>query len=345
MSLINQMLRDLEQRNQPLPATVQIRTVTSPRPQKSSFKRRWLWVLIAIPAYYWNQGQRLEISVVPVIANTENTTDYPAVISQLLHAEHEASSSSALAVSPLVLLAAVTREAQQTPYLNPPAPSANTRATKKTAPQPKSMKRAAARKSKTQHANTPARQPTRQAENLYRQALQSVSLTMQNDLLKQALQINPHYLAARSLLLQNLLKSSSTKANLQQFVDESLQLFPENLFFLKTRAHLFIQQKDFAAAIDVLEKMDSQRIDDTHYLSLLAVAYQQQQRFTEAAHIYQLLTAQQPDKAEHWLGLGITLEQCGQKTLAAQAFNQALEKNALNSEVVDYIKQRLSVLN
>jgi tetratricopeptide (TPR) repeat protein len=138
---------------------------------------------------------------------------------------------------------------------------------------------------------------------------------------------------------------SRADVELDEFLDDSLALFPNNLLFIKTRAHLYVQQKNFAAAVNILERIDADTVDDSPFLALLAAGYQQLQHFPQAARIYQRLSQIQPDKAENWLGLAIAQDKLNQSQAAVQAYRQALDKKTLNAEVVSYIKQRLTALN
>lgn len=173
------------------------------------------------------------------------------------------------------------------------------------------------------------------------QARGNVSLMMRKETLKEALQLDPDNLAVRDLLLQTLLKSGSGN-EVETFLRDSLYRFPNHLFFITSQAQLQIQRKNFADAIATLEGVDS---SEPAYLSLLAASYQQHKRHQDAAGLYQRLTQIQPDKAEYWLGLGVSCDNLHRRQDAVQAYRQALEKNTLNTDVVDYINQRLSVLN
>lgn len=177
-------------------------------------------------------------------------------------------------------------------------------------------------------------------QNLLQQAQGDMSLLMRKETLKEALVLAPHNLNIREQLLKTLLKTGNT-AELESFLRECLILFPNHPVFLSSQAQLQLQRKDYAAASATLERIDS---SDPGYLRLLAGSYQQQKRHHDAAELYQRLTQLQPEKAENWLGLAISAESLQQRQMARQAYRQALDKNTLNDEVVDYIRQRLSVL-
>lgn len=346
MSLINQMLRDLEQRNSPKPAhQPAIKPRTAHR--RSGGKSGWLWLLalIALPLLYIRlqapagqtalQSPASVDTAQPIASNHGQAiaiSDTPATI--------ETIPMPSASVAPTPMPSPVK---PQQAYVQPnnagerpkPTGTAIKTAPTKNTPAPTLLP--------TPPAKTVS--PNKQAETLYREAQHSASRLMAQENLQEALQLDPHHLPARTLLLQTLLKSHSSSTELAQFVEDSLQLFPGNLLFIKTRAHLYVQQKNFTGAVKVLESLDTDTVDDGDYLALLAAAYQQLQHFPQAAHIYQQLIRLQPDKAENWLGLAIVQDKLNQSQSATQAYRQALDKKSLNAEVVSYIKQRLTVLN
>jgi tetratricopeptide (TPR) repeat protein len=187
--------------------------------------------------------------------------------------------------------------------------------------------------------------PSEQIASLYDQAQRSDSVRLARELLEQVLQLDPLYLPARTSLLQNLLQAHASDNELSAMLDSSLALFPGNLLFIKNLAHLYIKEKNFSQAIAVLRQVDANTINDSAYLALLAASYEQLQNFPLAAPLYRRLTEMQPEKAENWLGLAICAERLNQIALAVEAYRQALDKNTLQGEVVNYINQRLSLLN
>lgn len=330
MSLINQMLRDLEQRNT-ANAKSAPKLELRPAPH-TQHQRRWYWLIafaLTLPLHYvWRQTHSTQTEQPAVAAPTLALPAAPAQISAPTAMEPP---KITLPEAP----AAIKTEQviQVSKAVEPEAPPASVNA----APIPPTIASAA----KPVKAQTPAEQ----ADALYRRAKTGRSPSAIQAHLRDALALNPSHLGARTLLLQTLLKAHANPEEIADFVQESLQLFPDNLLFVKTQAHLYVQQKNFAAATNTLEQINPDSVDDTTYLSLLAAGYQQQQRFPPAERIYQRLTQQQPEKAEHWLGLAICQDKLNQTQAAAQAYQQALDKNTLNADVVNYIKQRLSALN
>ena len=368
MSLINQMLRDLEQRK---PDTPKPAPTLEPRPAPTTNQHKLLGlgltalVLSLASIYIWRQQQTAQ-SAPPVPATSSaSATETPTSAAVQLKIEPQAAKPAAIADPATGSEQSIVNEpwarpgntARPSPVEEPalagsekpgPAAQQTTGAVKPAAPKSKPaaiathIPPAVAAK-----AQKPAKtlSPEQQAEALYRSAQASSSLLMMRENLYEALQFNPNHLPARTLLLQTLLKSRASPLEISRFIDDSLRLFPGNLLFVKTRAHLYTQQKNFSAALTTLAQIDADTVDDTAYLSLLAASHQQLQHFPQAARLYQRLCQIQPDKAEHWLGLGMSRDKLNQAPAAAQAYRQALDKNTLNAEVVSYIKQRLGALN
>jgi hypothetical protein len=220
--------------------------------------------------------------------------------------------------------------------VNPKAPNSTPKK-----PAPNSQKHPPASKIVSIHTRS---QSGLTADTLYRQADSSPSGTLRKELLRDALTLNPRHLAARKLLLQTL-QQENASIELKQFLDESLELFPGNPGFTTALAHWQIKQKNADAAINTLESIDNRQNHDPQFLALKAAGYQQQQNYAQALPLYQELTHIQPDKAENWLGLAVCADNLQQPSRAIQAYQLALNKKTLNSDVVDYIRQRLSALN
>lgn len=377
MSLINQMLRDLEQRKPNKPEPNQPLSIQLPQPTKTGKNTKYLGLgLIALALSYFlyqttqppTTPQNPDMSASsrqPDIAKAEMNNDI-----QISPTPSEVSTPSATETAPMQHIVSMADTVQPMTSANniqapvsaaevptPPEveimPNVNTAktgpaltATNPIQPNKPTKKPSFYTRPEKVNSQNPRtkKSPESTTQALYREAQNSTSLLMRKEILKDLLVIDPQNLSARNLLLQTLLKSNA-QAELELFLQESLQLFPNHLAFITTQAHRQIQRKQFSAAIATLERVDSRQINEPTYLSLLAAAYQQQQHYQQAAAIYQKLIIIQPDKAEHWLGLGICAENLHHNQTAIMAYQQALHKNTLNSPVVDYIKQRLTSLN
>ena len=357
MSLINQMLRDLEQRNQQTPSVNQTQPldIQMPRVEVKADNRYGWWLAGLLPItvagwFFWQSSQTTQPTIVssPPIVTTPSIKPAEPQKTQVIASAPEAT------VQPQSVAIEVASPAEQ-PAVQTDIPKPEAQANLKTQqavtakPELPAMetakvdsKPASIPTSKTSK-NPSISHPQQQAEKIYSQTNAQMSRLMRQENLKEVLQLDPRHLAARQQLLQILVKEHSN-LELKQFLDESLAWFPDNLGFITTLAHYHAQQKNFADAVATLERVDNFRVNDPHYLALLAASYQQQKQFTQALPVYQKLTQIQPEKAENWLGLGICADKLQQNSSALDAYQQALNKNTLNSAVVDYINQRLSAL-
>jgi tetratricopeptide (TPR) repeat protein len=78
---------------------------------------------------------------------------------------------------------------------------------------------------------------------------------------------------------------------------------------------------------------------------LLGALYQQAEQPQAAASTYRLALADEPDNARGWAGLAIALEQSGQTQAAASAWQRALQLPALPPRLQQYGQQRLDQLS
>ncbi len=341
MSLINEMLRDLESRKAtnntppPLQKTFNVKQSTGAKIP------RLLLALITIPIIGASVGlyqyrHQLIKSTEVIVADTRGL-EKPVTVNEVLNTAlpiKEPLITKSVDIEPISVvqttaplpLAPSKQLEEQVVALNP-APKVLASPVKKAVVIPKSLP--------IQHAS-----PKQQADLWVRHVEKNVDDGSAVIKLEQALQLDPGHLKAR-LLLAKLLYDQGQVNRLAEFLDQCLLLFPDNLQFINTRTQLFLQQKDPNAAFKVLQGIDTNNSADETYLSLLAATYQQLQFFTNAVKVYQRLVDINSGKAEYWLGLALAYEQLGNLALAREAYQQALTKNNLSESLQTYIKQRL----
>jgi len=161
--------------------------------------------------------------------------------------------------------------------------------------------------------------------------------------LQQVLKLNVKHIDARLLLANTLLQQGLTQQS-AHLLDQGLKLFPKNPDFIKLRSQMFLQFKQAIAALQLLQRIKPGKTQDEDYLALLAAAYQQNNQPLESLTLYQKLLALNPEKAEYWLGLAMAQEKQGNKYQALLSYQQALNKKTLQNVVVSYINQRISSL-
>ncbi|MGZ4990975.1 MAG: tetratricopeptide repeat protein [Methylobacter sp.] len=360
MSLINQMLRDLESRNTANNAPPTLQHNIQAQPSKSKMPLL-LWSLLATIAtggtYSAYQYSKTLTKTTPVIV-TDNVKKDPAPIvsyEKVLAAPNAVNSPepkiepklpeniSAQPIAAPQPEQAVQAEptAQPKQPTQPPAQSAPIAQAAEIVTEPPIIRIPVLPKQQPAQIKLPTAK--QQADLLYHQAENNSSAYSAAYKLEQALQLDPRHLKAR-LLLAKTLHNQGQISKTAEFLDQSLILFPDNLQFINTRAQLYLQQKNPSGALKTLQRIDLSNNSNETYLSLLAATYQQLQFFADAAKVYQRLASINPEKAENWLGLALSEEKLGNPKLAREAYEQALNKNTLKESVTDYVKQRLTEL-
>ncbi|THG76837.1 tetratricopeptide repeat protein, partial [Pseudomonas sp. A-1] len=123
-----------------------------------------------------------------------------------------------------------------------------------------------------------------------------------------------------------------------------LARFPADgeLRVLLARAQL--QAGDSAAAAATLAGRLPPLAEDPAYHALLAATYQQTGQWRESARLYRNLVLLRPAQASWQLGLGIALEQLGERAEAARHYRQALQGQGLDDASRRYARERVQVL-
>lgn len=319
MSLINEMLRDLEARK----ASDSIKgeqLFAQPGPRTKSARFRSFALLVGVLSALglaWSLFLRPETpQSLPVIANTPTTTPIPS--------ENPGSNNQ-------IQLTQITPPPARPVMPTPPSPA------------PSSIEAMASNPAAPEiHSSL---SPTTKPLVRHR----SVNLSNQT---KKKLLLASAQREKQSKVNKSKPKRLPTKARTdedapQEQQNEFITVAPAtpDLTTHLSNAKNLISQKQPQQAIKLLKSLPPQLIRTEAYDALLAAAYQQTNQSQAAASTYQQLLRKRPHKAEYWLGLGLAEEQNGNKANARQAYTQALHKKSLDDSVVRYINQRVTELN
>ena len=154
-----------------------------------------------------------------------------------------------------------------------------------------------------------------------------------------ALQADASHVPARQAYVALLLEQQRVDVALR-LLREAVELHPSQPAFSLALARVYAEQRDYPAALSVLDKVGAERAD---FHALRAAILQRQGRHAEAVSAYQsaLKTAEQPGT---WTGLGISLEATGRPAEAARAYQRALGLGALPPELREYAEARVRAL-
>ena len=186
-------------------------------------------------------------------------------------------------------------------------------------------------------------QTREQAEAEYRKGVQYAS---QGDnagalpALRRALELDPQHAKARQALLA-VLAGSRQWDDVRQVAQGGLTLDPTRSGWATILARLQHEQGDTAAAVATLERYAAHATGNVEYQGLFAYLLQKQQRSAEAAQRYQAALALHPGEGRLWFGLGLALESAGRNDEAKTAFGKAKETGNLSADMLAVVEQKL----
>ncbi|MDP1652911.1 MAG: tetratricopeptide repeat protein [Rhodocyclaceae bacterium] len=348
MSVINQMLRDLDARQ----ASKQERAGLPPqlRTLPPAHTRRFgSWGLLFVglaagAAIAWllvGQAPAPAPVVAPAASSAPVIMPTPPAV--------------AVAEPPVAVLPAPTIAAPPAPVVSrPPPPKPAAEAVVKPAAKPAEKPTVAAvippaqplaaAAGETRIEKQPKGGQTReQAEAEYRKGVQAAS---QGDhaaalpALRRALELDPQHAKARQALL-SVLASNRQWDEVRQVAQSGLALDPTRSGWASILARLQHEQGDTAAAVETLERHAVHATGDVDYQGLFAFLLQKRQRPAEATQRYQAALALRPGEGRWWFGLGLALEAAGRGDEARTAFGRAKETGNLSADMLGVVEQKL----
>ena len=194
------------------------------------------------------------------------------------------------------------------------------------------------------HINKQVRQQTPQqlAEEEYRKAVSSMQQGEQiaaQESLRRALQLNPNFTDAR-LALAGLLLQGRQLAEAESVLRDGLELNPRQPGFAMMMARLQVEKGDTEGAVETLRKTLPYATGNPDYQAFIAALLLQQARYTDAVEHYR--TALNLKPAGVWyMGLGMSLQALHRLPEAQDAFQQALTSGGLTPELQTFVEQRL----
>ncbi|RLA05821.1 MAG: hypothetical protein DRQ47_00160 [Gammaproteobacteria bacterium] len=185
-----------------------------------------------------------------------------------------------------------------------------------------------------------------QAVNLYKSARREVKanqLFAAIKLLSEALEKDPSFHKAR-ILLQSLLLQKQQIDTLEKQLTSSLHQWPDIHEYRQIQARLLLQQGAPEKALLALQSKIPSITVAPDFHALLAYAAQQAKNDLLAVKHYQLLLAEQPGRADWWLGLAVSQERLGNNKEALSCYRQSVGRPGLSQSILKYAKQRIKAL-
>ncbi len=320
MSVINQMLRDLDKRQAADPALLRTPALTVAK------KRHWYWALLLLPAL-WLGVEIGQLKLEPVSA--------PEVVSAKPQAEPDAAAAShTSAVAPATPVAASPEPVRIAADSNEVSPAAETQVPAQSASMPPQRE---AVLPTVQHSQTAVQQLPEPAET---------EIVAGSDAAAEAYALadaDAAFLAEPEPVTQPsapIVKPQMTiSAADPQRVAQQQQRDLAALQWANIQQLAGMQQ--WQALLDALTPALAQQYPQ-QVLALEAHAAQQTGQTARALQAYERWSQLAPEDSRPWLGLGTMLDQRGQWPEAQQAYQQALQLGGLSPASRQFIQQRLA---
>lgn len=366
MSLINEMLRDLEARRADGLGKPDLQREIRPLPesrQRSRWRRPLLFVVAAFAlvllAWWqgdgWLYGEPVRPAAVPSPATLPLSLVQPAqpvavdpppaAVSEALRLAmtlENPPAESALAAK--ALASESLRPELQPPGTEsiPPRPELIPPRTDAATPKPKAVEAPAASSGSIEKTAVPAT-PRERADAEFRRAqglLAGGQASAAHDALQAALKQDATYIAPRQALLRLLLEARRLDEAMA-VLHEGLEVLPAQTGWAMSLARLTVERGDAAGAERVLARSAPYAVGNAEYAGFHGHLLNRLGKFRAAAEQYQAAARSAPGDGRWWFGLGLALEGEGHGQEAREAFRRALATGNLNADLAAMAEQKL----
>lgn len=175
--------------------------------------------------------------------------------------------------------------------------------------------------------------------------LQQGRMHQGKEYLREALSLYIPHIKAREMLAGIYIKSGRY-IDAAELLSEGVKIAPEYPLFAQLYARVLIEQNNPKLAVQILKQgsVSATMNIDPDYYALLAATYQRVKEHKKAADIYLQLVKMHPAAGVWWLGLAISLEKSGRNQEALEAYQRAQQTGSLKSGLVKYTNNRVSAL-
>jgi MSHA biogenesis protein MshN len=185
-----------------------------------------------------------------------------------------------------------------------------------------------------------AQQKVKRAE----QALANNDIAKAERLFEEILLILPEHKSARKQLAALWFGRKSYTPALN-ILSQGIALSPTDTEFRVMQARIYLQNSRTKMAFAVLNKLPRvNNVINVEYQSLRANVAQQINQFTAATEAYQVLTDIEPSTGRWWLGLAVAHDSNSEFKQASMAYSEALTKMGLSDSAESFVRQRITEL-
>lgn len=182
---------------------------------------------------------------------------------------------------------------------------------------------------------------SRHKYQLARDALSKNDYSRAERLLKEVLASEPDHLESSQLLARLYLGANRTD-QAEKVILSALQSHPDQPGLVTLFSRTLLAQERLQEAVSYLSK--AMQEGNAEQLGLLAAMRQREGRHAQASDLYRQALALKPDEITWLAGLGISLEHLGELGAAQQAYRRSLASGDLNITLKGFVKGRLQQL-
>ena len=372
MSLINQMLQDLDARRAThgpgarLPSDVRSLPMTEHSHLPIILGFTLLLALVAGFSFYWWEMRPLAsvppatsfavppaypattIPEVGIVVSPEAVREDPAPTEQLVLPALEGSLRMTDFLKPPTDDRAAPRPAVAAGVAEKPLPNRNKVKAERNAteakelPAPLNLSERPVKAPRIERSD-PVGTAQDRAESAYRKAITAVNqgrVAEAIDSLHAVLQQDGLHSASRQLLVKLLLEASRSDEAIK-VLQEGLLAQPAQINWAMSLARMQVERGDLTGALKTLEHSMPAAGRSADYQGFMAHILQRLGRFKEAGAYYQVAAGLSPEDGRWWLGLGLALETEGHSGEARQAFLRAKQSGSLRNELATLVEQKL----
>jgi MSHA biogenesis protein MshN len=185
--------------------------------------------------------------------------------------------------------------------------------------------------------------PRERAEAEYRKAITAVNQGRVDEALaglRNTLQQDGFHQAARQLLVKLLLEAKRPDEAIQVLQD-GVQMQPAQIVWAMSLARLQVDRGDLPGAWQTLNFSQPAAMGNADYQGFSGHVLQRLGRHKEAIERYLAAARLSPGDGRWWLGLGLSLDAEGRASEAREAFQRARSSGTLSAELATLVDQKL----